>query len=209
MSASSSHLARETGEFLDPVPCDDEMRLMFYIDRKLKKWDLRMGTTNTKHVAESSTDPTMTLTSMRPRGITSITRGSGRTRGLVFGLAFDSQLHVYDEATLEIVERDYAGNSRTRDMRCMSYAVKLCTVGDGEWILSGGREGSAFLWDTGHVKAETRSVDRKEERNHPEASLIEQLPGHVGLIGPVDNNRSGFVTCGEEGVIQYWDRSVD
>lgn len=168
--------------------------------RKLKKWDLRMGTTNTKHVLESDTDPTMTPKSIRPRGITSIVRGSGRTDGLLFGMAFNSQLHIYDEATLGVVERDYAVNSKTKDMLCMSYLVKLSIVGNGERILSGGKEGSACLWDIGCLGTR-RNAGEKVDRG----PTIERLTGHAGVIGPVDNNRSGFVTCGDDGFVKYWD----
>lgn len=88
----------------------------------------------------------------------------------------------------------------------MSYAVKLSTVGDGEQILSGGQEGSAFLWSTSYLETRGSARNTNTRESHSQESVVEELIGHTGLVGAVDNNRTGFATCGDDGLVRYWQR---
>lgn len=164
--------------------------------RRLLAWDARYSTYSSGNTTRMGEDPTTAQGSIRPRGMTSIVKGLGRTNDMIFGLAFNSQLHVYDISTLNVLHWDYGDNKTRRMMRCMSYWVKLGIHPDGDQLASGDRNGKACMWDTGRVKEEC-------------ASVISNLTGHDGEVGAVDLDRDKLVTCGDDGIVRIWRKQID
>lgn len=149
-------------------------------------------------ISRSDDDPTLSSHSKRPRGITSIVKGSGITRGMIFGLSFDSQIHVYETSNLGILRRDYGDNRTKRFTRCMSYSIKLGMHDDGDRFVSGGQDGNAFIWDTHHEGGDTSVSNAKTE------SFLRVLGGHTGEVGAVDIAGNMVVTCGIDRAVKIW-----
>lgn len=173
---------------------------------KLRKWDVRMASgnwfdsnRNKANVGQSEEDPTISSSAGRPRGITSIVRGSGRTKGMIFGLAFDSRLHVYEDSELAVMHRDYGGNGTHKTMRCLSYCIKLGIHMSGEQIVSGGQDGAAFIWNTSGLGV--AGVVAKENKKRPKMS---KLAGHNGEVGAVDFAWDSLAACGIDGTVRIW-----
>lgn len=157
---------------------------------------MRLGSGNSGNVAQTEDDPTMSFGSRRPRGITSIAKGSAQTKGMVFGLAFDSHIHVYDEAGLKAIRRDYGSNRTKKTMRCMSYWIKLSINRNGQQLLSGGKDGKGFIWNTSVVRERDEVLDT--------TPILSTLHGHTGEVGAVDFGGENIVTCGDDRVVRFW-----
>lgn len=157
---------------------------------------MRLGSGNSGNVAQTEDDPTLSFGSKRPRGVTSIAKGSAQTKGIIFGLTFDSQIHVYNETDLKATQRDYGSNRTKKTMRCMSYWIKLSINRNGQQLLSGGQDGSAFLWNTSRAKVPGDARD--------DISVVRALTGHDGEVGAVDFGGDSLVTCGDDEVVRFW-----
>lgn len=163
----------------------------------MRKWDVRLGSGNAGNIAETESDPTTSLSSKRPRGITSIVKGATHTKGMVFGLAFDSQIHIYNEIDLKSIAIDYGSNRTSKTMRCMSFWIKLSMNRSGQQLLSGGQDGNAYIWSTSSVGAE----DARQTQITP---VMTTLEGHEGEVGAVDFGGDNIVTCGADEVVRLW-----
>lgn len=175
------------------------------LHRKLRMWDMRLGSGNTGVVRQTEEDPTTSSASGRPRGITSIVKGVAQSRGAVFGLAFNSQVHVYNETDLTTLHRDYGSNGIEKTMRCMSYWIKMCISRNGQHLVSGGQDGTAFMWNTG------RATDVDNARVlQDQVPILSALHGHEGEVGPVEMDGDGvIVTCGVDGTVRFWREVAD
>lgn len=163
---------------------------------RLRIWDSRLGSRNKGSVIQYGQDPTVEDNTKRARGLTSIAKGVGRTAEYIFGLAFNSQVHIYNATDLTISNRDYGKNSTKRFMRCMSFYIKLGIRTDGEQLVTGGREGAVHVWDIGNP---SQTAAWSEER--PVSQLVE---GHTGEVGAVDYGHDVVVTCSDNATIKVW-----
>lgn len=105
---------------------------------------------------------------------------------------------MYDETSLDVVQRDYGSNGTNKTMRCMSFWVKMSISRNGQQLLSGGQDGNAFLWNTSRVCA------RDSVHGLQESQILSALKGHKGEVGAVDFGGDTMVTCGDDAIIRFW-----
>lgn len=168
---------------------------------KLRLWDARLGSHNRGNVVQYGQDPTITK---RARGLTSLAKGIGRTAQYIFGLAFNSQVHVYNANDLTVSERDYGNNSTEGFMRCMSFWIKMSMRTDGEQLVTGGRDGGVHVWDLSKIGGAGQSIDPRENRQ-PITQLVE---GHTGEVGAVDFGYDIVATCSDDARVRTWHHDI-
>jgi denticleless len=140
-------------------------------------------------------DPTTLHGSRRPRGITSLTPGTGPTTGLLFALGADSRIHTYDLPTLEPL----TSNQYTHEnMQTNSFYVRLAASPCGRWLASGcgGNNGSVFLYDVSHA-SRTAMVRFGGSR-------AVELRGQCGEVGAVDWAEGVLASCADDGTVRAW-----
>lgn len=135
--------------------------------------------------------------SRRPRGIISLTTGSGPTAGLIFGLGVDSRVHTYNVPSLSVQSAAYTHES----MQTNSFYVGLTTSPCGRWLASGGTgsRGSNFLFDVTNAALAGRA---------PAQQGIE-LRGQVGEVGAVDWAQDVLASCADDGTVRVWRPDIE
>lgn len=181
----------------------------------LRKWDVRYTATasnsrSTKPriispIDESVIDYTMshTFTELgvsprRPRGISSIALGCGPTAGNIFALGNDSHVHKYNAAGAGRMPLNIPQASQTyghRHMATNSFYVRLSLSPCGQWLASGGANGSAFLFDVAN-------------KNIQRLQAIE-LQGQEGEVGAIDWADGQLATCADDGTVRVWRPDID
>jgi len=146
----------------------------------------------------SSFDPTVLHGSRRPRGIASLTCGTGPTRGLLFALGADSRIHTYTLPSLGPTKRRYAHDS----MQINSFYVRVATSPCGRWLASGGStvsdgSGGVFLYD----------VSNAPRSSMPTKGI--ELKGQRGEVGALDWADGMLATCADDGSVRIWRPDVD
>ncbi|KAK1229721.1 hypothetical protein PQX77_007215 [Marasmius sp. AFHP31] len=190
------------------VRCDD-MTLVSSgsSDGLLRCWDLRFTTSTKKSKAaktkrtlallSSPIDPTTLHNSRRPRGILSLTNGTGPTSGLIFALGADSRIHTYNASSLEPLSINYTHpNLKTNSSFYLSISASPC----GRFLASGsaGMQGSAFLFDISNAA-----------RPYSQAEPGIELRAQVGEIGPVDWAEGMLATCADESTVRIWRPDIE
>lgn len=166
----------------------------------LRCWDLRLPLTSTnkysckpKPTNSTATDPT-TLNGSRPRGIMSLTQGTGPTAGLLFALAADSRIYTY--ATSSTLNPLSSHTFSHKNMQTHSFYVRIATSPCGRWLVSGGAgAGSAFLYDIGNASS------MSQYEGH---SSGVQLRGQTGEVAAVDWADGMLATCADDGTVRVW-----
>ncbi|KIP09174.1 hypothetical protein PHLGIDRAFT_67970, partial [Phlebiopsis gigantea 11061_1 CR5-6] len=182
-------------------------------DGILRQWDIRFIDNRRKSKRKdpgrvdvipkpshlSDTDPTTYSGTRRARGVTSLTQGSGPSRGLIFALANDSRVHTYDLGSLEPLsgQTDDTGADPWSyghgNMRTNSFYVRVALSPCGQWLASGGAaNGSVFLFDISAGTRERRAMARVE------------LHGQRGEVGAVDWAEGILATCADDGTVRVW-----
>jgi denticleless len=173
----------------------------------LRCWDLRVQTTSkrtrvAKHkiptcIYSSAIDPTTLRGSRRPRGIISLTSGSGPTAGLLFGLGADSRIHTYAFPSLSPQPSEFADQSLQASSFYVGIAVSPC----GKWLASGsaGKEGKGFLFD----------VSNAYRPSHAREGAGVGFKGQVGEVGAVDWAQGMLATCADDGTVRVWRPDVE
>ncbi|KAJ3723242.1 WD40-repeat-containing domain protein [Lentinula raphanica] len=139
-------------------------------------------------------DPTTQYSSRRPRGILSITAGTGPTSGLLFALAADSRIHTYDASSLTPLPINFTDpNLQVNGSFYISSAVSPC----GRWLASGGGK-SALLFD---VSSAARPFAR--------ASSGVVLKAQLGEVHAVDWAYGMVATCADDRTVRIWRPDVD
>lgn len=140
-------------------------------------------------------DPTTTLSGFkRPRGIVSLTLGSGPTTGLLFGLAADARIHTYNAMDLSATDNGTLPYTNPQSGQPSSYYIRIRMSPCGRWLASGSaRGGQAYVWDVANA-ARARC-----ERPSPVA-----LSAQSGEVGPVDWAEDALATCADEGTVTIW-----
>lgn len=185
-----------------------------YIDtkRKSKRLDIASIHALTRPAHTSSDDPTTYAGTRRARGITSLTAGTGPSRGLLFALANDSRVHTYDLASLAPL----SGRAPDADadvwacahpaMRTNSFYVRAALSPCGRWLASGGAaNGSVFLFDAA-------CSARERVRGGPEVMARMrgvELHGQRGEVGAVDWAEGMLATCADDGTVRVWRPDVE
>ncbi|TFK43204.1 WD40-repeat-containing domain protein [Crucibulum laeve] len=175
-------------------------------DGILRYWDLRTSSSPRKSrstkpktptaLMTSPVDPTTLYGSRRPRGITSLTTGSGPTAGLVFAVGADARIHTYSLPSLTALPLTYSHEN----MQSNSFYVGLSVSPCGRWLASGGSGsvGSNFLFDVGGVA-------------RPGAVAQEgiELRGQIGEVGAVDWADDMLATCADDGTVRVWRPDIE
>ncbi|KZP12082.1 WD40 repeat-like protein [Athelia psychrophila] len=169
-------------------------------DGILRLWDLRaplarkQPPANLKYTNATSIDPT-TFNGSRPRGIVSVSQGTGPTAGLLFALAADSRIHPYsahaslDPFTSQIYEHE--------NMKTNSFYVRVATSPCGRWLASGAAAaGSVFLYDISNAARAARDTS-------PPARGV-QLAGQTGEVAALDWADGMLATCADDGTVRVW-----
>ncbi|KAH7916159.1 WD40-repeat-containing domain protein [Hygrophoropsis aurantiaca] len=151
----------------------------------------------------SSLDPTTLNGSRRPRGITSLTNGSGPTAGLLFALGADSHLHTYSQSLMHLASDTHP------NMHTNSFYVRLATSPCGRWLASGsaGKSGTFFMCDisnAGRISASPRATGFSE----PTSKIVE-FRGQTSEIGAVDWAAEMVATCADDGTVRVWRPNVE
>lgn len=178
----------------------------------LRSWDLRLPLTTGRSpkkiqpTSSSSIDPT-TFGGSRPRGIISLTAGTGPTAGLLFALAADSRIHIYSaSASLNpLTTQTYCHEN----LKTHSFYVRISTSPCGRWLASGGAAaGSAFLFDVSNAfKASTCCASSSPFEDHSKGV---QIRGQVGEVAAVDWASDGMLaTCADDGTVRVWRPDAD
>jgi denticleless len=149
-----------------------------------------------KPTSSTTIDPT-TVNGSRPRGIISLTQGTGPTAGLLFALAADSRIHTYSTSqTLNPVSTHVYSHP---NMQTNSFYVRIATSPCGQWLASGGAEaGSAFLYDIGNAGR----IYSTSEYDGQSGGV--QLRGHTGEVAAVDWAGGTLATCADDGTVRVW-----
>lgn len=159
----------------------------------------------------SDVDPTTYNGTRRARGITSLVQGSGPSRGLLFALANDSQVHTYDLASLAPLSGN-ADDSRIdpwsyayENMRTNSFYVRAALSPCGRWLASGGAaNGSVFLFDAGCGGKERSAMARCRSGGMDRRFQGVELHGQRGEVGAVDWAEGMLATCADDGTVRIW-----
>lgn len=192
-------------------------------DGILREWDLRYidskrrtkdpsRITVAKCTYISSEDPTTYDGSRRARGITSITPGTGPSRGLLFALANDSRVHTYDLASLEPL------SGHTKDpnadmwayghesMRTNSFYVRAAVSPCGRWLANGAAErGSVFFFDVScSERQRMQAAARRDDPSVRARQVGVELRGQKGEVGAVDWADGMLATCADDGTVRIW-----
>ncbi|KAJ3841532.1 WD40 repeat-like protein [Lentinula raphanica] len=170
-------------------------------DGVLHNWDLRFLSSQSRPRSKRVTpsfcspiDPTTQYSSRRPRGILSITAGTGPTSGLLFALAADSRIHTYDASSLTPLPINFTDpNLQVNGSFYISSAVSPC----GRWLASGGGK-SALLFD---VSSAARPFAR--------ASSGVVLKAQLGAVHAVDWADGMVATCADDRTVRIWRPDVD
>ncbi|EPQ59580.1 WD40 repeat-like protein [Gloeophyllum trabeum ATCC 11539] len=181
-------------------------------DGILRHWDMRCLSSKKGYeicgTFDSPSDPT-TFTSSRPRGIVSLTAGSGPTAGLIFALGIDSKIHTY---TLPSLAPLSCGAGRTKkgwayehpSMRTNDFYVGASASPCGRWVACGGTstDGHAFLFD---VSGAARHADARESGPGPDAAGVELRGAQTGSVGALDWAADAtLATCADDGTVRVW-----
>lgn len=172
----------------------------------LRCWDLRVQTSkrtrSTKHkvptcIYSSPIDPTTLRGSRRPRGIVSLTSGSGPTAGLLFGLGADSRIHTYAFPSLSPQPCEFGD----QDLQASSFYVGIAVSPCGQWLASGsaGKEGRGFLFD----------VSNACRPSHAREGTGVGFRGQMGEVGAVDWAQGMLATCADDGTVRVWRPDVE
>ncbi|KAG1718237.1 WD40-repeat-containing domain protein [Suillus occidentalis] len=176
-------------------------------DGILHYWDLRLPSDKSskrspkkpsyKPLFSSTMDPT-TFHSARCRGITSMSRGSGPSAGLLFALGADSRLYIYSYPTLTPVRTESHPSLQTN-----SFYVRLATSPCGRWLASGStsRAGSLFLFDISNAGRVAPSYGKRADE--PISPTV-RFSGQSGEIGAVDWARDMVASCADDGTVRIW-----
>jgi len=171
--------------------------------RILRCWDLRVPLTYTtnkfsskqKPTSSTTIDPT-TINGSRPRGIISLTQGTGPTTGLLFALAADSRIHTY--STSPMLNPFSSHTYSHQNMQTNSFYVRVATSPCGRWLASGGAAaGSAFLYD---IRNAARMSCAFEDEEHSRAV---QLRGQTGEVAANEDVKSKCAKDPEESKWEY------
>lgn len=152
-------------------------------------------------IRSSSVDPTVLQGSRRPRGIKSVTAGSGPSAGLLFALGSDSRLHTYDISSLLPLAADTHPN-----LRVDTFYVRTSISPCGRWLASGssGSHGSVFLFDVSNAGRLSAATGLAGESRQP----IE-LRGQSGEIGALDWAGGMLATCADDCTVRIWRPDLD
>ncbi|KAF9534901.1 WD40-repeat-containing domain protein [Crepidotus variabilis] len=171
-------------------------------DGILRLWDLRAPSTpkrKTKvskpakplELCSSSGDPTTLHGSRRPRGIISITPGSGPSAGHIFAIGADSRIHTYDLQTLTPQRVSFQHENLQTNSFYVGVSVSPC----GRWLACGGSgtQGNSFVFDV-------------ENAVRPWAPVYPgvELRGQRGEVGAVDWARDMLAACTDDGTVRIW-----
>ena len=193
--------------------------------RILRQWDIRYIDNRRKSKRKdptwvdaipgpsymSSIDPTTYGGTRRARGITSLTQGSGPSRGLIFALANDSQVHTYDLGSLEPLSghTNDAGadpwSHAHANMRTNSFYVRVALSPCGRWLASGGAaNGSVFLYDVSAGARERGAMTSCKAGSMAGQLRGVELHGQRGEVGAVDWAEGMLATCADDGTVRIW-----
>lgn len=157
----------------------------------------------------SSADPTTYDDTRRPRGISSLSAGSGPTAGLLFALAHDSRIHTYDLRSLEPLSGRTDDSSTDmwsyghKDMKANSFYVRASVSPCGQWIACGGTDnGRAFAFDISDAGKMRRSSSDDRGRGV-------ELWGQRGGVGAVDWADGTLATCADDGSVRIWKSDLE
>ncbi|KAJ3788861.1 WD40 repeat-like protein [Lentinula aff. detonsa] len=170
-------------------------------DGVLRCWDLRFLSARSpaklKRITPSlcsPTDPTTLHGSRRPRGILSLTAGTGPSSGLLFALAADSRIHTYAASSLTSLPINFTDpNIQANGSFYISSAVSPC----GRWLASGGGK-SALLFD---ISAAAEPFSR--------ASPGVVLKAQLGEVYAVDWADGMVASCADDRTVRIWRPDVD
>jgi denticleless len=171
----------------------------------LRYWDLRLPAKKSRStkpknpptIVTSPLDPTA-LNSRRPRGITSMTLGTGPSSGLIFAVGADSNVHSYSLPSLAALP-----NTLTHpEMQTNSFYVQNSISPCGRWLASGstGSYGDLYLFDVSNVARMGSSG---------EGEKAVRLGGQQGEIGAVDWADGCVASCADDGTVRIWRPDLD
>ena len=175
----------------------------------LREWDIRLPSQKsklpkkqTRPIDMSQIDPTVEFdssSSRRPRGITSISVGTGPTEGLLFALANDSNIHTFNADTLAPISSSRFSHET---MRTNSFYIKSAISPCGRWMITGSSDRKAFLYDVSNASRnfEISSWEGK-------GSVVE-LAGTRSEVGAVDWGHDIFAACYDRAV-RVWRPDVE
>jgi len=193
------------------------------VDGIIRHWDLLMPDMikrsgarkpNPKGTStdQSSIDPTTYQGTRRPRGISSLSVGTGPSAGFLFALSNDSLVHTYNISTLE------PQSGRITDphtdpwsyghhtMRTSSFNVRAALSPCGQWLASGGvSNGSVYLFDVSGGSASRWSTEESDLSRRKGV----QLCGQTGEVGVVDWADGMLASCADDGTIRVWRQDVE
>lgn len=163
-------------------------------------------------VAQSTLDPTVYDGSRRPRGISSLSFGTGPTASYIFALGNDSLVHTYETTTLEPLSgrtadpEDDPWSYGHSNMRTSTFYVRSAVSPCGRWLASGGAEkGSVFLFD---ISGSTVSRWSSHPGDVARRRGV-QLRGQSGEVGVVDWADGVLASCADDGTVRIWRPDLD
>ena len=179
------------------------------LDSVLREWDIRLPSQKsklpkrqTRPIRMSPLDPTIefdSASSRRPRGITSLSVGTGPSEGLLFALANDSNIHTFSADNLTPISSSTFSHET---MRTNSFYVKSAISPCGKWMVTGSSDRKAFLYDVGNA-ARNFELSSWEGR----CSVVE-LGGSRSEVGAVDWGQDIFAACYDRAV-RVWRPDVE
>jgi len=150
----------------------------------------------------SPLDPTIEFdssSSRRPRGITSLSVGTGPTEGLLFALANDSNIHTFSADTLTPISSSIFSHET---MRTNSFYVKSAISPCGRWMVTGSSDRKVFLYDIGNA---SRNFEISPWEGN--CSVVE-LGGSNSEVGAVDWGHDVFAACYDR-AIRVWRPDIE
>lgn len=150
----------------------------------------------------SPLDPTIefdSASSRRPRGITSLSVGTGPSEGLLFALANDSNIHTFSADTLTPISSSTFSHET---MRTNSFYVKSAISPCGRWIVTGSSDQKAFLYDVSNA---SRNFEISPWEG--KCSVVE-LGGNRFEVGAVDWGHDIFAACYDR-TVRVWRPDIE
>jgi denticleless len=175
----------------------------------LREWDIRLPSQKsklpkkqTRPIHMSPMDPTVecdSSSSRRPRGITSISVGTGPTEGLLFALANDSNIHTFSADTLTPISSSRFSHET---MRTNSFYIKSAISPCGKWMITGSSDRKAFLYDVSNA-SRNFEISPWEGKGG-----VVELEGSRSEVGAVDWGHDIFAACYDR-VVRVWRPDIE
>lgn len=175
----------------------------------LREWDIRvpgpkskLPRRQTRPIYMSPLDPTVEVDASsrrRPRGITSLSVGTGPTEGLIFALANDANVHTLSADTLTPISSSRFSHET---MRMNSFYVKSAISPCGKWMITGSSDRKAFLYDVGNA-SRNFEISSWEGRG-----CAVELSGIHSEVGAVDWGHDIFAACYDK-TVRVWRSDVE